>query len=61
MLAGCGTWRGAYERSEALVHAARLDIESSVGQFWDSHTDRALAPYMLAAAVDSQPPAAIYA
>lgn len=60
MLAGCRTWRGACERSEALVHAGRLDIESSVGQFWDSHTDRALAPYLLAAAVDSQPPAAIY-
>jgi type IV secretion system protein VirD4 len=61
MLAGCGTWRGACERSEALVHAARLDIESSVGQFWDSHTDRALAPYVLAAAVGKQPPSAIYA
>ena len=56
MLAGCGTWRGACERSEALVHAARLDIESSVGQFWDSHTDRALAPYMLAAASTTSRP-----
>jgi type IV secretion system protein VirD4 len=60
MLGGCETWNGACERSEALVHAARLEIESSVGQSWDSHTDRALAPYMPAAAIDNQPPAAIY-
>ena len=61
MLAGCETWAGACERSEALVHAARLDIDSSVGQFWDSHTDRALAPYLLAAAASNKPPSAIYA
>ena len=55
------TWAGACERSEALVHAARLDIDSSVGEFWDTHTDRALAPYLLAAAASNKPPSAIYA
>ena len=60
LLAGCETWQGACRSSESLVHAARLDAESSTAQFWDTHTDRALAPYLLAARTAGLPPSAVY-
>ena len=60
LLAGCESWQGACRRSESLVHAARLDAESSTAQFWDTHTDRALAPYLLAARTANLPPSTIY-
>ena len=60
LLAGCESWQGSCRRSESLVHAARLDAESSTAQFWDTHTDRALAPYLLAARTAGLPPSAVY-